>query len=358
MDDQQKEIRKSASFITFYEVIIIFLIFWLANIIFKFFISVSRDGVIRSLSFFTHANNIQAEIMSFIFFLVIFSIISYFVISHGIRLFSEGKTHVFLKTTFYMIVAVWISAAIVSGASVYLFFLNIIGVLIELMGGVFIYNVYLYFFTAFPILIGIIVASMIFITYKLKRRSALLVFIGVIFFLLIALFVFSIIGKDYSKKYVSNEICSIEDDYCWSSKAVAANDTSVCNEDLSNFIRYRCAIRVAFENHNWKFCGELTGKDLIECYSMAAKETADYNYCTKIWDESNYGENKKGPVDNCYLAVLEKTLEENICSNVKNDWRRMECYTYLAEKKNDPSLCMKIEDENMKSGCMGKFNTV
>lgn len=83
------------------------------------------------------------------------------------------------------------------------------------------------------------------------------------------------------------------------------------------------------------------------CYKDLAEESGNPEFCDmmEFMETEDYGNNK----NYCFKNVAIETLNESICEFIEQDEDRLypeimenECYSEIAQNKNDPYICLKI----------------
>ena len=87
---------------------------------------------------------------------------------------------------------------------------------------------------------------------------------------------------------------------------------------------------------------------IIEDYYMAtAVKTGDLNTCDKIGDTpDNYDRAA------CYLYIAQQKQDVSICGRIGNEESKARCYLYVDPQKQEVSICERISNEENKAYCL------
>ncbi|MFH1359201.1 MAG: hypothetical protein ABIH37_04905 [archaeon] len=141
-------------------------------------------------------------------------------------------------------------------------------------------------------------------------------------------------------------------DNCFKSKADYLNDLFVCESINEDFIRDDCIQNIATKNNNFTLC-PTSNEGADTCYSVIASNLLDPSLCIKIGNEKVRS--------NCYKSIIIELQEESICRDyppTKED--RDLCYyelagTYLKFLKNR-DYCDSIENNEYFEQCKKYYN--
>jgi len=156
------------------------------------------------------------------------------------------------------------------------------------------------------VLISLVVSFVITLPlYLVENLKIILIVLGVIMVIMVSTSVYLMFGKE----------CPRFDDFCWSDKALEANDPTLCNNNAN--------------------------KD--SCYNILAQLANDESICVMIEEEDQ----KNG----CIIVEAQKKYDEKICELINKDYDRGICLRRVAERKKDASICSLINVEQIKEGC-------
>ncbi len=141
---------------------------------------------------------------------------------------------------------------------------------------------------------------------------------------------------------------------CYEYFALASNDVKLCSKKYDELDRDDCYAALARQTGNASSCGLIVSgfvdKALHDvCYDDVARKYGDPAACSGIKrDYYRY---------NCYAAVIEGQYEFSKAScdaiPAKDAQWKDNCYSRLAKKTGDKTLCASIQDQSLKNTCLG-----
>jgi hypothetical protein len=154
-------------------------------------------------------------------------------------------------------------------------------------------------------------------------------------------------------------------DYCYSKIAVEYDNLKFCDRIKNEEDKHRCIEKFAEKNLDSNSCFTITMEHRkSNCLKSIAEKTGNYELCSQI--------NRTEARNNCYFWVAKKTNNKklcelidpyyttttiencyshfainntDLCSELKNDYDKFNCYYKVTEKNNDEENCKKIKYE-------------
>lgn len=128
-------------------------------------------------------------------------------------------------------------------------------------------------------------------------------------------------------------------DNCYFKKATEQFELTTCLNIQNIGLKYSCFNEVTKNPLVCENAGELLQKN--DCYKFIAEGKHDISLCEKVSEEER---------DFCYGAYLELSKEdisEDICEKIDSTFLKDDCFTKIAEEKQDAYACERISKENV-----------
>ncbi len=162
---------------------------------------------------------------------------------------------------------------------------------------------------------------------------------------------------------VDNNIANIlqtipecDNEECYTSQALAQNDSSKCDNIWHEMGKENCHLELAKQNKDISECNLIPSESYVQgdCYLYFAKLQEDISLCEKIgfqlkkeecwaWLVDNISYCKdiedKNLADRCYRNLAVKENDSSICSFIEFDFSRDRCYGEVAINLKDVSIC-------------------
>ena len=142
----------------------------------------------------------------------------------------------------------------------------------------------------------------------------------------------------------SLELClklniEIQRDDCYTALAKSNKDPNLCDK-TATWKKDICYRDLASLTADEKLCEKIDGSK-IECYISVAKVKKDPNICRNL---------EEGQED-CYQEVAVASNNPQLCEELKDNIKTMLCYTVVASRLRDSSICENINEEAFKNDC-------
>jgi hypothetical protein len=196
----------------------------------------------------------------------------------------------------------------------------------------------------------------------------------ILIFMILGALVFSGCTDQKKKPTDALSICEITGDLdkCYLNIAVHNKDEAPCKRISSPEDRDFCYLYAMQQTGTPSTCNLIANQSARDyCWDKAMVFTTitESSLCERITDRRIYARcqamaknepsicmdiDDKTAKENCFyrLAELSNWSCQECCDNVTNPASRDLCYSYSAEAKNDSSICQKIFDSNAKSNCI------
>jgi hypothetical protein len=122
-----------------------------------------------------------------------------------------------------------------------------------------------------------------------------------------------------------------------------------CNHLLDPSQKDNCLIMVAQETHNISKCSEIARKDVSQqCYTMllASGATANASICDSMSGVSR---------DDCFSQLASKTNDSSLCMRINASFTRDNCISRVAILKNNPGMCDAVSVSASRNMCKNQI---
>jgi hypothetical protein len=110
-----------------------------------------------------------------------------------------------------------------------------------------------------------------------------------------------------------------------------------------------CLLMVATETYNISKCSEIARSDISQqCYTMllAGGATANTSICDRMSGVS---------ADNCFSQLASKKNDTSLCMRVNSSYTRDNCISNIATAKNNPSMCDSMSVSASRNMCKNQI---
>jgi len=208
-----------------------------------------------------------------------------------------------------------------------------------------------------PLILFLIIRKRKNLLIKTEKDFKILIFLAIALIILLSLSYLA----DINKKIVSTEIdkymdiCRKLDDslvreYCYMGVANGSSNADVCYMIFMNPGLYEnCFENIAIAHRNIEYCDKCLlcseeGKDY--CYSRVAEKKNDISICNLI--------STTAEINDCYERIAITNKDQKICELIdisKTSYYRDWCYRKIAISSIDQKICEKIQDSDQSNGC-------
>lgn len=134
---------------------------------------------------------------------------------------------------------------------------------------------------------------------------------------------------------------TLDKNYCYADIAAERKDASICNKLEDKNI---CYSSVAIRNQDEIICEKIQNQSERNiCFSSIASLKSDLLICDKIQEQNDK--------DGCYEVIAENKQDSEICDKIHYQSNREECYYYIAGGLRDVKLCDKIQNKSLIEDC-------
>lgn len=139
-------------------------------------------------------------------------------------------------------------------------------------------------------------------------------------------------------------------DRCVVGVAVYQHDLSLCSQTKSDGYKRYCYKQIAADTSNFKICDQYTNNnssnELDSCYSgvVSQLKLINIDICKKLQYSSG----------TCFTVVAFKTGDVSVCDNIQNKGSIESCVENVSTLNNDILGCRQITDSTVRSGCFGR----
>lgn len=139
-------------------------------------------------------------------------------------------------------------------------------------------------------------------------------------------------------------------DACYSSISIEKRTVEDCDKIMDLIIRENCYRKLGSFNVDATLCEKITSDNRkSSCYARIAVKENDFSFCSYLegdWE------------DECYVqaAVDLRTLDG--CYEIENIEHKEDCFTFVAFRTKDKSLCEEISDPDKKDYCQEAEHSV
>ncbi len=137
--------------------------------------------------------------------------------------------------------------------------------------------------------------------------------------------------------------------YCYAQISINMKDMALCQQTPDNAWRLACIKQVAMATNQSESCRSLPNEDRDECFGAIAEQTKDSAICEEVLK----GEARKA----CHFKVAIAALNESKCPLTESATYESMCYTQIAAKTGNSSICLKIRYKEMSQACLDLFNS-
>ncbi len=136
--------------------------------------------------------------------------------------------------------------------------------------------------------------------------------------------------------------------FAWCGKSTTVDVTDSSTTVTENECMRGCQmVWKANEGNKWKTSSQMDKDCNNLCDATQGIQNNDLSSCAKSdWILR----------DGCYSEIAKKTKDASVCENITDVMFKNACYTSVAEEAKDVSICEKISDVMFKKTCLDAFD--